>query len=131
MNANNSDDFTRLIKLSQKLIHLPKSGKLHFTYILRKKKIISMGVNVTFKTHPMAKKYQHRFFSQHSELNAILNFPFKYRTLCNYKIVNIRIRQDGSLASSKPCKACALLLKDMGFKKIFFSTNSTFSELIL
>lgn len=122
---------SELVKISRQLIHLPDSDKKHFTFIVKRRKIISIGWNKGFKTHPMAAKYKHRFCCHHSELSAILNFKYRPSELKYYDFINVRITKDGQLANSKPCLSCQSLLKDFGINSILFSTGKGFQKCYL
>ena len=122
--------YNNLIKLARKLIDLPRSEKKHFTFILRKNKIMSVGWNMSYKTHPLAARYNYKYSAIHSELNAILNFQLPYSTLCKYTILNIRLAKNGTIANSKPCIPCQNLLNDYGLNSVIYSTNEGFDSCI-
>lgn len=114
----------RIFKIGYKNIHLPKSTKLHFSFICDKNNIISFGHNDGWKTHPLGQKYKCRYSATHAELSAILDFPYKYRTLYQYKMVNIRIKKDGTIGNAKPCIACIDMLKDFGLIDVYYTNNT-------
>lgn len=108
----------RLIAIAKELRHIPQSNHKHFSFLLNKRKIISIGWNNGWKSHPIANKYGHRFNSIHSELSCIIN--------CNTSIdrltmVNIRIMSDGTLGRAFPCECCTKMLIDYGFENIVCS----------
>lgn len=122
---------TELIDHAREHVELPlsfDSSQLHFTYILSGSRIISWGHNKGNKTHPLAKKYGNRYSCIHSELDALL----KHRdTLRRCKVVNVRIKKDGSPGLSKPCPCCQKLLKDHGIKSVYYTTENGFEVLEL
>lgn len=102
----------------------------HFSFIIKRNKIIALGWNQPYKSHPVACKYRHRFNSIHSELHAICNFPYPIKELRKYTLVNIRLDKCQQIRISKPCKFCIPLLVGVSPRKIYYSTNSgTFEEL--
>lgn len=107
----------------------------HTTFILKKNKIQKIGIN-NDKTHPANLKYRYegkdgtdirRFVGVHSELSAILKYGKEDCSDCVF--INVRIDRNGDTAISKPCMGCQDLLKQVGFKRLFFSTeNGNFEE---
>jgi tRNA(Arg) A34 adenosine deaminase TadA len=113
----------KIIKLSRKYIEYPEGRTKHFTFIMKRNTVIAMGWNLTHKTHPIAHRFSHRFDSIHSELNALLNFPFPLSKLRDYNIINIRLRKDGTIGLAKPCKHCYNMLYAFGVKEMIYSIN--------
>lgn len=93
----------------------------HATFILKAGKIICVGFNQKHKTHPWAVKYGHKFGRVHSELNALLHFPFAINHLKDFTLVNLRILKDGKLSVSKPCIACQYMLSVLKPKRIYYT----------
>ena len=115
--------FHKLVKLSHKMLDLPDVQNRHFSFILMKNNILSMGHNTGYKTHPLAKRYGHRFNAIHSELAAVKNFPYPPSLLGKCKIVNIRIMANGNLGMSKPCKHCSKLLQDFDLTNVWYTNK--------
>jgi deoxycytidylate deaminase len=122
-------NFNKLVQKAQSLIHLNPCSYKHFSFLLKRNKVISWGLNQSYKTHPLAQKYGTRFSSIHSELGAILAFPYKPALLKDCKLVNIRLSGEGELRLSKPCKSCAKLLDFFGISEIFYSIPKEDGEL--
>lgn len=121
----------KLIVKAKALFELPHGRCKHFTFIMKRNKIISLGWNNTIKTHPWAAKYGHKFYAIHSELQAIKNFPYPVAEICNYDFVNIRIRKDGKLGIARPCEACERLLIAFRPQSVIYTTNEgTFRRFI-
>jgi len=108
------------------MIDLPDARQKHFTFILLKKRVISVGYNLSFKTHPLAGRYGYRFNNIHSELKAIQNFPYPVSLLPKFTFVNIRIMANGMLGMSKPCKCCQKLLLDFNCTQLWYSTKNPY-----
>lgn len=113
----------KLIKLAKANIELPSGGQLHFSFILKKKKIVSFGFNNAWKSSPISAKYGHRWNAIHSELMAIKNFPWSINELGRFTFVNIRLRKDGSIALSKPCIHCEKMLSYFGVSELYYTSN--------
>lgn len=116
-------NFDRYISKAQKLIYKPQCRYKHFTFITNGNYIASIGVNNKYKTHPIANKYGHRFFSVHSEINAISKFPYNIQYLRKFSLINIRLNKKGELRLSKPCLSCAKLICELKITNVFFSNN--------
>ena len=115
--------FKKLVKLSRQMLDLPDSRRKHFSYILMNNRVVSVGYNLGFKTHPLANRYHYRFNAIHSELSAIKNFPYPPSLLNKCKMVNIRIMADKSVGMSKPCGKCAKLLCDFDLTNVWFTNR--------
>uniref|UniRef100_A0A6M3LX63 Putative CMP/dCMP deaminase zinc-binding n=1 Tax=viral metagenome TaxID=1070528 RepID=A0A6M3LX63_9ZZZZ len=116
-------NFQKLVKLSYSMLDLPDSKYKHFSFILSKNKILSVGYNLGFKSHPLAKQYGYRFNAIHSELKAIQNFPYPPANLSKCKIVNIRIMANNNLGMSRPCFYCSKLLNDFNLTEIWYTNR--------
>lgn len=103
------------------MLDLPESRFKHFSFILMRNKTLSVGYNLGFTTHPLAKKYGYRFSSIHSELKAIKNFPYSLDVLSKCKMVNIRIMKNKKLGMAKPCHICSKLLLDFELNEIWYT----------
>lgn len=105
----------------------------HFSFVLNKKKIVSIGINQR-KTHPTNLK--NRKFSiktgedfsdqKHtcSEFNAIIKL--KNMTNINTKrctLINVRYDRNKKLAFASPCMSCKSLLTFFEFKNVFFTDD--------
>lgn len=108
----------------------------HCTFILDKNKIIKIGINNYNKIHPYH-KFGHYYPTKrinskpyqaglHSEIAAIIRLGEEYCS--EYTFVNVRLGMKGELRMAKPCENCQRVLRDVGFKRLFFSTESEFME---
>lgn len=121
MNQNTLD---KLIKKSQELVYLvPNNQHKHFSFILRRNKVLSFGWNVPFKTHTFALKWQKEYIFLHSELHAIKNFGEPPIQLEGLTMVNTRIGKSGLPRLSKPCECCQRALLSFGIESVFFTNN--------
>lgn len=100
----------------------------HVTFALKKGKIIAIACNKQ-KTHPITIKYNYvGQVNVHSELSAIIKLG---RENCSeLTFVNVRIKKDGTIGNSKPCPGCSDLLRQVGFKNLFFTdSNGKFQKI--
>lgn len=123
--------FKKCIEVSYAL--LGKHGDYrckHFSFIFLKNRLISIGINNPYKTHP--RNLEIGFYSRsgedisttvgvHSELSAILKLG--EQDCSKFTLVNTRINRNNQIDLSKPCKSCYSLVKQLNFKRIFYSTN--------
>ena len=107
--------------------------KNHFTFIIDKNRILSIGVNSS-KTHTEAVRLGYRFPSIHSELAALLKLPYGTDThKCN--LVNIRLSRASIrynrpiLRMSKPCQYCEKWIRQMAFRNVVYSNDEGFHKL--
>lgn len=118
----NTQEFIREAKrLTDKKICNTKQN--HIAIITRRNKTISIGYNKS-RTHPMTQKYSYSPRNHIcAELDAVLSAPIDTDfSKCNITV--IRIRSNGTLALSKPCKGCSHMLTQLGFKNIYYSNNN-------
>ncbi len=132
----NDKKFNRLVEISRALYNKQSTLRCHhFTFIIRKGKIVSIGQNKD-KTHVKNLDYNYcdrngldmrREVGLHSELSAVLRDGRE--NLSDSVFVNIRIGKDGKLKMSKACFGCRNLLNQIGYKRLYYSTNQeTFEE---
>ncbi len=126
----NPNIFKKLVKKSREMYDLPQGRCKHFSYILDGNKLVSFGWNFPKKTHTMAHRFSYKYAKIHSELNAIKNFPYPVRELCNFSMVNVRIGLDFRVRMSKPCIKCQELLGYFEIGEVWYSnTCGNFMEL--
>ena len=114
--------FNRFIEISKALYKPSPLRTFHTTFIIENKRIVSIGIN-NIKTHPLSLKYAYRDDQRsiHSELSAILKLG--YEDCSDLTFVNVRLTKDLTVANSKPCQGCIDMLKQVGFKKLFYTAN--------
>lgn len=124
-----SDVLNRLVDMSMALIPEISSDSKHVSFILRKNKIVSFGINKSNQTHPLANKLNCRFGTIHSELSAILRAK-RFGYIQDLTLVNIRLSITSSkkgipiLRNSKPCTSCQkLILANPEIKRVFYTTD--------
>ena len=79
--------------------------RTHFSFILRKNKVIATGEERRGKTHPLAAKYGYKYPTIHSELDAFRQLH-KADIRDSLILVNTRISTTGVVGMSRPCKYC-------------------------
>ena len=114
-------NFQKYLDLSFILRDKPNASNLHFSYIIKKNRILSIGWNNSKKTHSLAAKHGYYENHIHSELAAVVKFPHRYYDLAQCTLINIRIQKDGNPMMSRPCKNCLKLLTAFQFKKVWYT----------
>lgn len=115
--------FKKLIKHAIENIHRPVGRNKHFSFILRRNQVMSIGYNDDQTTHPLGHKFGYWNCSIHSELHAILQFEPNWNELRRCVLVNIRLGKGGP-KMSRPCSSCQRLLKKFQFKEIWYSDQN-------
>lgn len=102
----------------------------HTTFIVRKGRILKIGLNNTMKTHPLVRKYRYfakdgvdirDFVGIHSELSAIIKYGRQDCSDCTF--INVRIDKNGNPTMAAPCSGCCDLLRQVGYKKVFYTNK--------
>ncbi len=119
-------NFQKLIRKSQQILPLinPQNRCFHCSFLLHRNKIISFGINDSYLTHPIGKRYDFRYNNVHSELAAILKAKWYVGKLHKLTLVNVRFKRDGLVGLSKPCKKCQEMLSDFHINDVWFTNNS-------
>lgn len=122
--------FDSLVSKAIIFFELPQHNNYkHFSFILKRNKIVSFGWNLQHKTDAFAHRFKYKHPYIHSELMSIKIFPFSPIELRNCKIVNIRLNNNKQLRLSKPCNDCLRLLSFFDLREIWYSSDSGFTQL--
>ena len=96
-------------------------------------KIISSGYNSQTRCSTIQKNIDDRFFNEcchrgtlHAEVDALLPFIRKHQSLPNAILYIYRENKLGETSLSKPCPRCMKIIKDLGIKKIKYTTENGF-----
>ena len=88
--------------------------------LVHRNSIVSVGMN-SYKTHPlMAARTEWPFL--HAEQNAIIRAGLDNCEGLDLYIA--RVLKNNTLALSKPCAVCTELIKDVGIRNVFYSTDA-------
>lgn len=113
---------TKLVKLAFKM-RVAKQRTYHVSYIVRRNKIYSVGINDRTTTHPMAKQFGWWNDNLHSEVDAYRRYCIDY-PLSECDLYNVRLDNMNRIRISRPCKACLNLLDLVGFRRVYFTDDS-------
>ena len=99
--------------------------------------LVAIAAN-TNKTSPLQARYNvYRYKDAdtpckcHAETALVQKIRWKFGDSINWGKVHIylyRQYKDGSLAPSRPCPSCLAMLKELGVKKIFYTTEDGYAE---
>lgn len=108
--------------------------------VVYRNKIIGEGCNST-KTHPLQDKYnKHRHFnytngftpsSVHAEIKALTSVPYPIAQDVKWsqvKLYIVRLRKITEVGMARPCPSCMALIRDLGIRDIYYSTNEGFAH---
>lgn len=109
-------------KLSEKSEYHHKLGAV----ITKKNKIIGLGFNKPFKTHP---KSNNNFKTIHAELDAILDCI--KQDLEGSSIYIYRENKAGIPVSAKPCFHCQELIRRFKLKKVYYTEDGNYKEYVV
>lgn len=119
-------NFDNLISQSFKLLEKVQRPDLskyrHFSFLLKGKKIVSIGWNNTKKTHPLCLEYGYQFGAIHSEVHAILRCGNRF-PLNKLALVNVQIRKESKVDISAPCSICQRFLFDYGVQHCYYTNK--------
>jgi deoxycytidylate deaminase len=97
-------------------------------------RVVTSGHNA-MKTNPMQHRYNRfrdfdpkypaRVHAEVSALNSLIGKEVDFSKLTLYVY---REHKDGSPAMARPCKSCMALIKNLGIKKVFYTTDDGFAE---
>ena len=133
-------NFNKIIEVSYALInkHSADLRCRHFSFILDRNRIISIGMNST-KTHPLNLKYNYvnkdnksisDIVGTHAELNAVIRLGEE--DCSKLTLINTRINRNNILDYSAPCSGCSDMIKQLNFKNVYFSNaQSKFDKINL
>lgn len=112
----------KLIDKAYTLIDLPQSRFKHFTFLVKRNKIVNVSFNHSTKTHPEVKKHGYRFEAVHAELAMVVAMRDIYGyDFHKMKVYNIRINNLGQVANSAPCFCCNQVLKMNNFRFVYYT----------
>ena len=95
-------------------------------------RIISSGCNST-KTHPLQKQLNRERFevdsvhSIHAEVSALLPLMKEDIDFSKVEVYTHRNYANGKIAMARPCPSCMKLIKDLGIKKIHYTTSDGYA----
>lgn len=115
--------FGKVIDLSRSLLHIPDAKNRHFSFITLRNRIVSMGWNDGYKTHPRARLLGYRFDTAHSELNAFLNYRGDLDLLKKCSLVNVRVNRFKDVRIARPCVHCEKWISGLGFNEIWYTNE--------
>lgn len=122
--------FDTLFEKARKIIAAQNKGMkyTHVAFVFEKGNLLATGWNKT-KSHPFLLKYPYsrRSGQLHAELDAIIKYG---KDDCGKAVlVVVRLNRRWQPRLSKPCLGCQSMIKQLGFKGVWYSTESGFEKL--
>ena len=119
------------MKVAKSISETSEHHKSHIgAVIVQSHNILSVGVN-TLKSHPAQAKYNHHRdvpieylkHCLHAEMSAILKAERLSDNLSNATLYIYREDKRGNLAMCRPCPACMAKIKEVGIRKLVYTTD--------
>jgi hypothetical protein len=123
--------FNEVVSIARSKMHLhPEFDHfLHFTFIIQDNKVIEWGMNHAGmpRKHYGYHKDDITFVPKtHAEVDSYKKARGLLDKSKSFLAINIRLNRFGELRMSKPCKCCYNLLKNLGCKRFYYSSNVGF-----
>lgn len=113
-------NFEKLEEIAYSLLDKRDSRCFHVAFILKKKRIISIGWNKS-STHPLTKKYNYQPFAKtHAELAAVIRLG--EMDCSDFDMAVLRINKNDKIDSSKPCVGCSHMIKQLNFRNVYYTS---------
>ena len=114
--------------------------KTHVGCIITYKGIpIATGYN-SEKTHPLQEEYnKYRITPDnksfipklHAEITALSKIKWKKLNPKKIRAYIYRIKKDGAYGMARPCPSCMQAFRDLGIKRIYYTTNEKYAEEVI
>ncbi len=112
----------KLIQLAhEKVKECVKQKSMHVSVIVRRNRILSIGLNSMHRSHPLAYKFNYHSARIHSEIASLIHFRYDSEYLRKCSMWNIRIDKWNQVKLSKPCSQCIIVLNLYGLKEVFYT----------
>jgi deoxycytidylate deaminase len=111
----------KIISITRKLKEVPNGRNRHFSFIVHRNRILSVGWNDYWNSHPACQKLGYRFSAIHSEFSAINRYRGEKKKLKKCVLINTRVNRFGEIGMSKPCEHCLELLSQINFRKVWYT----------
>lgn len=105
--------------------------------IVKNHRIISSGFNSKTKTHRIQAELDKEEFGVdssgpvHAELSAMIPFINRRTDLSDATVYIYREHGDGHTAMARPCSRCMKMIKELGIRRIKYSTDEGFAYEII
>ena len=109
----------KLADIARKMAHKSSHTRARVGCVIaRRSSVIGLGFNDGIKTHA---KSNHPYKSIHAEFDAVLSARGADVSGCTAYVC--RVLKNGELAMAKPCVHCEAMLRKLGIKEVWYSTD--------
>ena len=115
--------YQNLYKHHDKGLNNKRKRSFHYTFLTLRNNILHWEINLENKSHPESFRQGYFGSTQHSELRAIVTFPYPTNILNRLDLWNIRINRHNQIACSRPCERCEDFISEFNFRHIFYTDN--------
>jgi deoxycytidylate deaminase len=121
---NYSKKYTNTICILKKLAINSNLQQKHAAALIRKKSIISIGMNIfSNKINIVVNKEKQIYYKTvHAEMNIFKKLQKK--SYKGFDIFVIRIDKHANLKNSRPCSCCIEKLDKIGIRKVYYSNEN-------
>jgi deoxycytidylate deaminase len=111
----------KLIELARATIDFQEQKKAyHVSFLVRGKRIESIGVNHMRKTHSLSRSYGQNI---HSEVHSIIKYRGWNSNLTKCDMWNVRINRYDEVCNSRPCAPCQKIIADFGIRRTYYTDD--------
>lgn len=123
----------KFMTLAMEFAHKNRKSKHQYTmvaFLVKSKKIISIGVNDYVKTNPNTPQIKKgQIIPSHAEIKCISRWIVKNRSIdSDMTLYVVGITQGGEgqpVISSKPCESCQRFIKAVGIPRVVYFENKS------
>jgi deoxycytidylate deaminase len=117
----NKNLLEKILDISKKLKDVPSGTNRHFSFIIDKNRILSLGWNDYYCSNRIAYDNGHVHGGIHSEFSAYVRYRGDFGRLRRCIMVNTRINSLDKIGMSKPCTVCQKFIEKVGFRKVYYT----------
>lgn len=123
---------SKALEISYALKGKKQTGRqFHITFAFYKNRIHAIGINDYHRHHPRKRFGVYKAFkgnndyyqpSLHSEIDALIKLG--ENNCKQFTFLNVRVGNNGNINLAKPCENCQEVLKQINFRKFYFTDSN-------
>lgn len=92
----------------------------HVSFLVRGKRIESIGVNSPRKTHSLSKSFGQY---THSEVHSIVKYRGWVSDIPKCDLYNVRVDKHNVVCNSRPCLSCQKVIEAFGVRRVYYTND--------